>query len=96
MLLEFEVGLELDSAEVRGILLYNGVEWGRSVCIVNFCPAWWLKNCAFPLELSLIFWSKTPKLLSCISNDQTMTCRMMQHAEPSRGVYGSESNYARS
>lgn len=28
---EFEVGLELDSAEVRGVLLYNGVEWGRVV-----------------------------------------------------------------
>ncbi|TFK37617.1 hypothetical protein BDQ12DRAFT_684989 [Crucibulum laeve] len=26
---EFELGLELDSAEVRGILLYNGQEWGR-------------------------------------------------------------------
>lgn len=28
---EFELGLELDSVEVRGILLYNGQEWGRSV-----------------------------------------------------------------
>lgn len=27
--LEFELGLELDSAEVRGILLYNNQEWGR-------------------------------------------------------------------
>lgn len=26
---EFEIGLELDSAEVRGILLYNNSEWGR-------------------------------------------------------------------
>jgi hypothetical protein len=26
---EFELGLELDSAEVRGILLYNSQEWGR-------------------------------------------------------------------
>lgn len=26
---DFELGLELDSAEVRGILLYNGEEWGR-------------------------------------------------------------------
>ncbi|KAF9074482.1 actin-like ATPase domain-containing protein [Rhodocollybia butyracea] len=26
---EFEIGLELDSAEVRGILLYNDQEWGR-------------------------------------------------------------------
>ncbi|KAF8735260.1 hypothetical protein AX14_002404 [Amanita brunnescens Koide BX004] len=26
---EFELGLELDSAEVRGILLYNNQEWGR-------------------------------------------------------------------
>lgn len=26
---EFEIGLELDSAEVRGILLYNNTEWGR-------------------------------------------------------------------
>jgi hypothetical protein len=28
---EFELGLELDSAEVRGILLYEGQEWGRVV-----------------------------------------------------------------
>jgi hypothetical protein len=28
---EFELGLELDSAEVRGILLYNKQEWGRLV-----------------------------------------------------------------
>ncbi|KAG8718337.1 hypothetical protein FRC09_012815 [Ceratobasidium sp. 395] len=28
---EFELGLELDSAEVRGVLLYNGDEWGRVV-----------------------------------------------------------------
>ncbi|KDR78750.1 hypothetical protein GALMADRAFT_93837 [Galerina marginata CBS 339.88] len=28
---EFEVGLELDSAEVRGALLYNGVEWGSVI-----------------------------------------------------------------
>jgi hypothetical protein len=28
---EFELGLELDGAEVRGILLYNNQEWGRSV-----------------------------------------------------------------
>ncbi|THH09897.1 hypothetical protein EW146_g8542 [Bondarzewia mesenterica] len=27
----FELGLELDSAEVRGILLYEGQEWGRVV-----------------------------------------------------------------
>lgn len=27
--LEFDLGLELDSAEVRGILLYNNQEWGR-------------------------------------------------------------------
>ena len=27
--LEFELGLELDSAEVRGILVYNNQEWGR-------------------------------------------------------------------
>lgn len=25
---EFELGLELDSAEVRGILLYQNQEWG--------------------------------------------------------------------
>ena len=31
--LEFELGLELDSAEVRGILLYNNQEWGRFVFI---------------------------------------------------------------
>ncbi|THH06853.1 hypothetical protein EW145_g3802 [Phellinidium pouzarii] len=28
---EFELGLELDSAEVRGILVYEGQEWGRVV-----------------------------------------------------------------
>ncbi|KDQ16894.1 hypothetical protein BOTBODRAFT_106352 [Botryobasidium botryosum FD-172 SS1] len=28
---EFELGLELDSAEVRGVLLYNGEEWGQVV-----------------------------------------------------------------
>ncbi|KAJ3986951.1 hypothetical protein F5890DRAFT_1571980 [Lentinula detonsa] len=28
---EFEIALELDSAEVRGILLYNNQEWGRLV-----------------------------------------------------------------
>ncbi|KAH8114842.1 actin-like ATPase domain-containing protein [Phellopilus nigrolimitatus] len=28
---EFELGLELDSAEVRGILVYEGHEWGRVV-----------------------------------------------------------------
>lgn len=28
---EFELGLEMDSAEVRGILLYEGQEWGRVV-----------------------------------------------------------------
>ncbi|KAL1737699.1 hypothetical protein HDZ31DRAFT_70895 [Schizophyllum fasciatum] len=28
---EFELGLELDSAEVRGILLFEGQEWGRVV-----------------------------------------------------------------
>jgi hypothetical protein len=27
--LDFELGLELDSAEVRGVLLYNGYECGR-------------------------------------------------------------------
>ncbi|KAH9476913.1 hypothetical protein JR316_0010829 [Psilocybe cubensis] len=26
---EFELGLELDSAEVRGIVLFNNQEWGR-------------------------------------------------------------------
>jgi len=31
LLPEFELGLELDSAEVRGILLYDNQEWGRSV-----------------------------------------------------------------
>jgi hypothetical protein len=30
---EFDLGLELDSAEVRGILLYEGVEWGRVVSV---------------------------------------------------------------
>jgi|SRR6267154_4764915 len=28
---DFELGLELDGAEVRGILLYEGREWGRVV-----------------------------------------------------------------
>jgi hypothetical protein len=28
---EFELGLELDSTEVRGVLLYNGDEWGHVV-----------------------------------------------------------------
>ena len=28
---EFELGLELDSAEVRGILIYGGQDWGRVV-----------------------------------------------------------------
>jgi len=31
---EFELGLELDSAEVRGILLYNKQEWGRLVVAI--------------------------------------------------------------
>jgi hypothetical protein len=30
-LLDFELGLELDSAEVRGVLLHNNEEWGRYV-----------------------------------------------------------------
>ena len=28
---EFELGLELDSAEVRGILIYEGQDWGQVV-----------------------------------------------------------------
>ncbi len=28
---DFELGLELDGAEVRGILLYEGREWGRVI-----------------------------------------------------------------
>ena len=28
---EFELGLELDSAEVRGVLLYEGAVWGSVV-----------------------------------------------------------------
>lgn len=28
---EFELGLEMDSAEVRGVLLYEGREWSRVV-----------------------------------------------------------------
>ncbi|THU93853.1 actin-like ATPase domain-containing protein [Dendrothele bispora CBS 962.96] len=28
---EFEIGLELDSAEVRGVLLHNNQEWGRVI-----------------------------------------------------------------
>jgi len=31
---EFELGLELDSPDVRGILLYNQQEWGRFVIII--------------------------------------------------------------
>jgi hypothetical protein len=33
---EFELGLELDSAEVRGILLYNNQEWGRYVPVTFY------------------------------------------------------------
>jgi hypothetical protein len=33
---EFELGLELDSVEVRGILLYHGQEWGRYVFCLFF------------------------------------------------------------
>jgi hypothetical protein len=32
---EFEIGLEMDSAEVRGSLLYNGQEWGRLVILTT-------------------------------------------------------------
>jgi len=28
---EFELGLELDSAEVRGVLMFNGQEWSSTV-----------------------------------------------------------------
>lgn len=28
---EFELGLELDSAEVRGVLMQEGQDWGRVV-----------------------------------------------------------------
>jgi hypothetical protein len=28
---EFELGMELDSAEVRGILIYEGQDWGHVV-----------------------------------------------------------------
>jgi hypothetical protein len=28
---DFELGLELDGAEVRGILLFEGREWGRVI-----------------------------------------------------------------
>jgi hypothetical protein len=28
---EFELGLEMDSAEVRGVLFYEGQEWSRVV-----------------------------------------------------------------
>lgn len=28
---EFELGLELDSAEVRGVLIHEGQDWGRVV-----------------------------------------------------------------
>ena len=28
---EFEIGFELDSAEVRGILIYEGQDWGKVV-----------------------------------------------------------------
>ncbi|KAJ3572787.1 hypothetical protein NP233_g2855 [Leucocoprinus birnbaumii] len=36
---EFELGLELDSAEVRGILLYNNQEWGRRQTILGRAEA---------------------------------------------------------
>lgn len=32
---EFEIGLEMDSAEVRGTLLYNGQEWGKLVLLAS-------------------------------------------------------------
>ena len=28
---EFELGLELDSAEVRGVLMHDGQDWGYAV-----------------------------------------------------------------
>lgn len=31
--IDFELGLELDSAEVRGVLLHNNEEWGRFVIV---------------------------------------------------------------
>lgn len=31
ILTEFELGLEMDSAEVRGVLFYEGQEWSRVV-----------------------------------------------------------------
>ncbi|KAJ2915337.1 hypothetical protein MD484_g5072, partial [Candolleomyces efflorescens] len=41
---EFELGLELDSVEVRGILLYHGQEWGRYAfrLLTILLPAPWL------------------------------------------------------
>lgn len=39
---EFELGLELDSAEVRGILLYKNQEWGR-----------WVLDVVAPLSVSV-------------------------------------------
>lgn len=40
-LTDFELGLELDSAEVRGILLFNNQEWGRSALGVSLIfPPW--------------------------------------------------------
>lgn len=35
LILDFEVGLELDSVEARGILLYNNQEWGRYCSHLN-------------------------------------------------------------
>ena len=32
---EFELGLELDSAEVRGVLMYDGQDWGYAVVDVR-------------------------------------------------------------
>jgi len=55
---EFELGLELDSAEVRGILLFNSQEWGRSVFASTFhCSLRRLKYYfSLFLELRLTSW----------------------------------------
>ena len=37
---EFELGLELDSAEVRGVLIYQGQDWGRVVLDYRTRGSW--------------------------------------------------------
>jgi len=54
---EFELGLELDSVEVRGILLYQGQEWGRYVSSLRLVHCEREANC-WSVGLLLISWGK--------------------------------------